>query len=99
MKTYSISIIVIMLVLLASACGPGVPTPIPGPGSTRVSEKDGMELVYVPAGEFLMGSVEEEGALAQRDQLPQHAVTLDAFRMDRTPVTNAMFARCVEDGK
>jgi formylglycine-generating enzyme required for sulfatase activity len=31
-------------------------TPTPGIGSTKVSEKDGMVMVFVPAGEFTMGS-------------------------------------------
>ncbi len=44
---------------------------------------DGAALVAVPAGEFLMG----------RDRRP---VWLDAFSIDRTPVTNRRFARFVE---
>ena len=30
---------------------------------------------------------------------PQHTVTLDAFWIDKTEVTNAMYAKCVADGK
>lgn len=65
----------------------------PGVGSVRVSQQDGMELVYVPAGEFQMGSNDRE-----EDEKPMHGVYLDAFWIDRTEVTNAMFARCVEAG-
>jgi formylglycine-generating enzyme required for sulfatase activity len=65
-----------------------------GIGSTMVSKKDGMVMVYVPAGEFQMGS--ENGAA---DESPVHAVYLDAFWIDQTEVTNAMYARCVQSGK
>ena len=68
-------------------------TPIPtlGIGSTMDSEKDGMTMIYVPAGEFLMGSKEGD-ADADDDEFPQHTVDLDAYWIDQTEVTNAMFA-------
>ena len=65
------------------------PTPTLGIGSTMVSEKDGMEMVYVPAGEFLMGSPEGEG---DEDEHPQHKVYLDAYWIDKTEVTKRMFS-------
>jgi len=67
-------------------------TPAPGIGSTMVSEKDGMVLVYIPAGEFPMGS--DNG---NSDEKPVHKVDLDSFWIDRTEVTNAMYAKCVAD--
>ena len=74
-----------------------VPTPTLGIGSTMVSEKDGATLVFVPAGDFLMGSADDD-LLAAPDEKPQHKVTLDAFWIDKTEVTNAMYAKCVADG-
>jgi formylglycine-generating enzyme required for sulfatase activity len=41
-------------------------TGTPGIGSTRISETDGMKLVYVPAGEFGMGSSEAQYFAAVR---------------------------------
>jgi serine/threonine-protein kinase len=61
--------------------------------STQVSPKDGMEMVYVPAGDFLMGS--EDGGSNEK---PQHTVTLDAYWIDQTEVTNALYARRMESG-
>ena len=61
-----------------------------GIGSTQVSDKDGMTLLYVPAGEFTMGSND-----SLDDMEPQHTVYLDAFWIDQTEVTNAMFKRFV----
>jgi len=50
-------------------------------------------MVYVPEGAFTMGS--EEGSV---DEKPIHTVTLDVFWIDRTEVTNAMYALCVQSG-
>jgi formylglycine-generating enzyme required for sulfatase activity len=69
-------------------------TPTPNIGSTMISEKDSMVLVYVPAGKFIMGSGD-----GGSDEKPIHTVDLDAFWIDKTEVTNAMYAKCVDAGK
>jgi serine/threonine-protein kinase len=61
------------------------------------SSKDGMKLLYVPAGNFLMGSKDADTS-AYPDEKPQHTVFLDAFWIDQTDVTNAMYAQCVSSG-
>jgi len=58
-----------------------------------IREKDGMEMVYVPAGEFSMGS--EEG---DSDEKPVHVVSLDAYWIDKFEVSNDQYALCVADG-
>ena len=68
-------------------------TPTPGIGSVRISGKDGMTLVYVPEGQFLMGTED----YWQKDESPQHSVYLDAYWIDRNEVTNAMFAAFLND--
>lgn len=55
--------------------------------------QDGMTLLYVPAGEFTMGS--EDGS---SDERPVHTVDLDAFWIDQTEVTVRMYYLCVEAG-
>jgi formylglycine-generating enzyme required for sulfatase activity len=81
---------------------------------TQVWEKDSSVMVYVPVGEFLMGSTDEDldvlfaecsdqpGHPCERerwtDELAQHKVDLDAFWIDRTEVTNAQYRRCVDNG-
>jgi len=67
------------------------PTPLPQPIETRVWEADGAEMVFVPAGEFLMGS-EELGD----DERPAHQVDLDGFWIDQYEVSNERFARFVD---
>ena len=76
---------------------PPTPTPTLGIGSTLLSEKDGMTLVYVPAGEFLMGSTDADTD-AGSEEKPQHKVYLDAYWIDQTEVTQGMYAKCVAAG-
>jgi formylglycine-generating enzyme required for sulfatase activity len=44
-------------------------------------------MVLVPAGEFIMGSNQDS------DEMPQRRVYLDAFYIDKYPVTNSRFRR------
>lgn len=56
-------------------------------------ETDGAVMRLIPAGEFEMGDHFGEG---QSDERPVHTVHLDAFYMDETEVTNAMYKTFVE---
>ena len=71
--------------------GAGLPV---APEATRVSPTDGMVQVFVPAGEFQMGTNEKN---AQKNR-PAHRVTLPAFWIDQTEVPNEAYALCVEAG-
>lgn len=77
------SLIVLLLWLTASAFAAPATQPAP----------EGM--VLIPAGTFMMGSDDPRTPDAQ----PVHPVTLDAFYMDATPVTNAQFRKFVEATK
>lgn len=57
-------------------------------GSTAVGA-DGMVMVYVPAGTFIM-DVKELG---------RPTVFLDAFWIDKTEVTNALYAKCMSQNQ
>ncbi|MBT3391150.1 MAG: formylglycine-generating enzyme family protein [Chloroflexi bacterium] len=74
---------------------------------------DGMPMRYIPAGEFQMGSTEAEieAALAlcrehypicnrwyYAREGPQHPVSLDAFWLDQTEISNAQYRLCVDAG-
>ena len=61
-------------------------------GSELQSEKDGAVMMFVPAGEFPMGS--EDGSA---DEQPVHPVFLDAYWIDKTEITNSQYALCVAD--
>ncbi|MCB1154999.1 MAG: SUMF1/EgtB/PvdO family nonheme iron enzyme [Deltaproteobacteria bacterium] len=64
------------------------------------------EMVNVEAGPFKMGSEAQDPSFSfdQPDQAgftderPRRIVTLSAFRIDRTEVTNAQYRACVADG-
>jgi len=72
------------------------PTPIVR--ITDVSPIDGMALIFIPAGEFKMGSSEADDPQALDEEEPQHIVYLDAYWIDQTEVTNAQYADCVASG-
>lgn len=55
-----------------------------------------LELVRVPAGEFLMGSDKAKDKRAHEDELPQHRVYLDEYFIGKYPVTVAQFAAFVK---
>jgi len=65
------------------------PTELPFVIETRPA--DGMVMVYVPEGEFSMGS-----NVGEANEQPRHTVYLDAYWIDKTEATNAMFALFVE---
>jgi eukaryotic-like serine/threonine-protein kinase len=62
------------------------------PVDVKLSQKDGMAQVLVPAGEFTMG---RDGKPFQSS--PPHLVYLDAFWMDQVEVSNALYEKCVGD--
>jgi formylglycine-generating enzyme required for sulfatase activity len=59
-----------------------------GAGAVELVSRTGVEMVYLPGGEFLMGSSE-----GNPDEAPPHKVSVTAFVMDKFPVTHEMFAR------
>lgn len=65
-------------------------------GANFHRSKDGMDMLYVPAGDSWEGSGEWDHEY-KADETPEHKVTLDAFWIGRTEVTNAMYAQCVRE--
>lgn len=88
----------------ATAQPTNTPTPLPTPtptlgiGATKVvTLPSGLALtfVYVPGGDFRLGSREGVGA---DDEHPQQTVAVAEFWMGKTEVTNAQFRAFVEAG-
>lgn len=80
-----------------------IETPVPSPAATRGSQlplageirvnmRDFARYVFVPGGDFPMGSV------LVPDEQPEHTVTVAGFWISQTEVTNAQYARCVDAG-
>jgi len=90
----------VSLLVLLNGCGkpgPGSPsepnaggaanqTGVPGP--FEISTQSGVPMVYVPGGEFTMGS--DQG---NPDEAPPHKVKVSAFLVDKFEVTQEMFAK------
>jgi sulfatase modifying factor 1 len=79
----------------AIAFAPTAPNPDGAPGPAP----DGM--VWIPGGEFSMGSTVESESLCglpgiTRDALPVHRVYVDGFWMDKTELTNEEFEKFVK---
>src|SRR5688572_30599787 len=73
---------------------PTLPDPTPAPGTAPGG------MVWIPGGEFSMGSrVDSEASCEMpgvtRDALPVHRVSVAGFWMDATELTNAEFGRFV----
>jgi len=75
---------VLALELVACAVKPMPPTP--------PTSNDGAAMVFIPAGEFTMGS---QILAAEK---PIHTIYLDAFWMDTYEVTNVLYKKCVDAG-
>ncbi|HET6446269.1 MAG TPA: formylglycine-generating enzyme family protein [candidate division Zixibacteria bacterium] len=85
----------------------------PALGDSLTRPDDGMVMVYVPEGEFMMGSDEDEVefalALCQAYdtncslryfsiEQPQHELQLSSFWLDKTEVSNSQYQQCLEAG-
>ena len=62
-------------------------------GDTWARPADEMVMVYVPAGEFQMGSDNGDD-----DEGPVYEVAMHSFWIDRIEVTNGQYQRCAEKG-
>jgi serine/threonine-protein kinase len=72
-------------------------------GSTRISEVDQMPQVYVPPGEFIMGSTDVEAKIAfdggrAYPEIPVNTVYLDGYWIDKFEISNGQYALCEEAG-
>ncbi len=86
-------------------------TPLPKPVKEKINPLDGAAMVWVPAGEFLMGSSEDDIATLYHrrqdvkreeyaDQQPQRSVWLDGFWIYQYDVTVAQYRKfCVTTGR
>ncbi len=112
MKAARPLLLLLLFIFLLSACAPAQPAPAsPTPAESAPTQAalptaalnpppapEGM--VFIPAGEFQMGCdpARNSGFSCPPDELPIHTLTLKAFFMDSTEVTNASYAVCVLAG-
>jgi formylglycine-generating enzyme required for sulfatase activity len=87
MKTKLMFLLTLLVLVALAACAPA-PTPAP------TAPAGAADMMFVPAGDFTMGS--NSGF---DDEKPVHNVYLDAFWIDKFEVTNALYKKCVDAGK
>jgi len=75
----------------ATVVGDGASVPVFSCTSTALAG----DMVSVPAGDFAMGCGATD-TQCRDDEKPSHAVTLVAFEIDRTEVTQDQYAACVQ---
>jgi len=92
---------------ITAPTAPVVANPSIAAAKFKKNAQDGAEMVFIPAGEFTMGSSQSEiDALVTqhtrdnfRAEGPQHKVMLDGYYIYRTPVTVAQYLKfCEETG-
>jgi serine/threonine protein kinase len=69
------------------------PTPILGVGSKQIRPTDGMTMMFVPEGSFVMGA-----AKSYTDESPPHTVYLNSFWIDNIEATATIYKQCESDG-
>ena len=67
-------------------------------GQISYSSKDYMPVIYIPAGNFTMGSLGNLEDPNRYPETPPHSVYLQSYYIDQHEVTNAQYARCVQVG-
>jgi formylglycine-generating enzyme required for sulfatase activity len=79
------------------SCHSNMPSRFGAASSDSISIKQGKvshdDMVWIPGGEFMMGSSDNEG---REDEYPAHSVVVSGFWMDAHEVTNAQFKKFVE---
>ncbi|TRU27113.1 MAG: formylglycine-generating enzyme family protein, partial [Microcystis aeruginosa Ma_SC_T_19800800_S464] len=66
------------------------PSPLPPPFTENLPNGVTLEMVGLPAGQFLMGSPDSDPD-AQSDEKPQHQVKVNSFAIGKYPITQAQY--------
>jgi len=64
-------------------------------GTAWTSAADGKTMLYIPAGNSYIGA-RNDYRIAEPDERPQTRISLDAFWINETEVTNAEYENCVD---
>lgn len=79
-----------------------IPTELSDP-NFRISQIDFAEEIFIPAGEFFMGTDDTDAQHTLNNgvaypEVPMHTLYLDGYWIDKFEVTNGRYALCVADG-
>lgn len=91
MRRFALIILVVCLVSLVFMV-----RAVPGRLAPIITDpKDGSTMVLIPAGNFWMGSSDQD-SLARPDERPQHQVYLDDYYIDMYEVSNALYKKFID---
>lgn len=95
MKNLYLSALIVLYITLAgcSSGGSGGRGELTGVPSKSVKQEVPYGMVYIPAGTFVMGQVDQDVTISQFPQNKQ--VTISAFYMDETEITNSEYKQFV----
>lgn len=98
-KTHSAELAITTLTPVPTLLATPTPSPVPtqSPYLTQVNPKDQAVLVFVPAGQFIMGSDPDVDPYLWGAETPQHKVILKEYWIYQMEVTNAMYQQCVAE--
>ena len=84
----------LLIIILLSGCGTSNTGELTGvEGRKKFFEPEPMEMAFIPAGNFMMGPSDQDALFAMNSL--SKSVTVDAFWMDQTEVTNNKYRQFV----
>ncbi|MCF8223802.1 MAG: SUMF1/EgtB/PvdO family nonheme iron enzyme [Bacteroidales bacterium] len=87
-------LLVLTITVLITACGPGNNGELVGvPGRKKFFEPEPFEMAFIPAGNFITGPSDQDAMFAMNSV--SRSVTIDAFWMDQTEITNNKYRQFV----
>jgi len=95
--------ILILIILFTTACAqeeviiPPLDIPVSRQGDTYTRPADRMVMLFVAGGSFMMGNDAYIQGL-EVSTAPEHEVTLSSYMIDKYPITNLLYAKCVNAG-
>ena len=92
MKKVTLSALI--LIILLTGCGSSNNGELTGvPGRKKFFEPEPFEMAFIPAGNFMMGPSDQDAVFAMNSI--SKSVTVDAFWMDQTEITNNKYRQFV----
>lgn len=87
-------LLVLTITVLITACGPGNNGELVGvPGRKKFFEPEPFEMAFIPGGNFITGPSDQDAMFAMN--AVSRSVTVDAFWMDQTEMTNNKYRQFV----
>ncbi len=87
-------VFIVVLAAIVSSCGPGKNGELTGvPGRKGYQDPTPYGMVFVPMGSFTMGNNDED--ITWTVNAPSRTVSIDAFWMDQTEITNNQYRQFV----